>query len=272
MRKMKFASWGMACLLGGCLSLVSCQQEETASLVPEGKGAIRLSLAADTGFGIKTKAVDENNYLTARPLSNYKVRILKEGQPVAGCDWTYDQVPTGLIELNNGSYTVEAYDGEEFNRDASTRDGIYMYGSTEFEVNSSQKEEQTVVCKPACGKLQVNFGAGMDTYFSEYSVLFKTKAAGEKGFLAWTKADKDPLYIKLNKAGETVTASFSFTRKDGTAQKEVTVAPREMKWGSSWTLNVNPKVSETTGMKITISFDDSTNDVSHTIEIPSDWL
>ena len=34
-----------------------------------------------------------------------------------------------------------------------------------------------------------------------------------------------------------------------------------MKWGSMWTITVNPKVEDTTGkVGITITFDDSTND------------
>ena len=48
---------------------------------------------------------------------------------------------------------------------------------------------------------------------------------------------------------------------------------REMKWGSMWTITVNPKVEDTTGkVGITITFDDSTNDKPIDIEIPSDWL
>lgn len=65
MRKMKFTSWGMACLLGGCLSLVSCQQEELGGVpVAKGTGTITLELNAQPGFasGSKTKAVDEAAY------------------------------------------------------------------------------------------------------------------------------------------------------------------------------------------------------------------
>ena len=46
-----------------------------------------------------------------------------------------------------------------------------------------------------------------------------------------------------------------------------------MKWGTMWTLSVNPKVNSTTGkVGITIKFDDSTNDKPIDIEIPSEWL
>lgn len=48
---MRFMSWGMACLLGGCLSLASCQQEELGGVpVAKGTGTITLDLVADAGF------------------------------------------------------------------------------------------------------------------------------------------------------------------------------------------------------------------------------
>lgn len=263
----------MACLLGCCLMLSACSSSEEDLPGEAGKGAVRLSLSAGMGFDAKTKAVNEGNYLTTRPIDNYKVRILdkKDGSVVPGCDWKYSELPTGLIELPRGNYTIEAFDGEEFNIDASTRDGIYMYGETPLDIDKGQVEQKTVACRPACGKLVVTFGQDMEKYFSAYEVRFKTKAIGE-GTTIWQKTDTDPLYVKLDKAGEKVTATFHITTKGG---KTVDIAPltRDMKWGTMWTINVNPKVNATTGnVGITIEFDDSTNNKPIDIEIPSDWL
>lgn len=263
----------MAYLLVGGLMLGACSSEEGGSLAMGGKGAVRLDLAAETGFETKTKAVDESTYLTTRPLADYKVKILDaQGQVVSGCEWKYSERPTDLIELSNGSYTVVASDGEGFNANASTRDGIYMYGSSRFDVNSDKVATVSVACKPACGKLVVKFGAGMATYFSDYAVHFSTKAAGENGSIIWPKGDTAPLYVKIAEAGEDVTASFKLTKKDG---KTATINPltRNMKWASMWTITVNPKVEDTTGkVGITITFSDDTNDKPIDIEIPSDWL
>ena len=63
------------------------------------------------------------------------------------------------------------------------------------------------------------------------------------------------------------------TKKADGTNAEVNTLTREMKWGSMWTITVNPKVEDTTGkVGITITFDDSTNDKPIDIEIPSDWL
>lgn len=257
----------------GSLMLSACSSEEGGTLATGGKGAVKLDLAAETGFDMKTKAVDETAYLDTRPLLNYKVKILNtQGQVVSGCEWTYSNVPKDLIELSNGSYQVVAYDGEEYNTNASTREGIYMYGSSRFDVNSNQVTGTTVTCKPACGKLVVKFGDAMATYFSDYAAHFSTKASGENGSIIWPKGDTDPLYVKLAEEGESVKATFQVTKKDGT-KAEIDPLEREMKWGTMWTITVNPKVENTTGkVGITITFDDSTNNKPIDIEIPSDWL
>lgn len=273
MRKMKTLVVKMALLLVAGLMLGSCSSDEAFTV--EGKGVVKLSLAADVGFGAKTKTtVNEDTYLTNRPTDNYTVKILNsEGSTVSGCEWKYSEVPEGLIELKNGSYKVVAYDGEEFNKTASTREGIYMYGESEFfSVNSDQVAKQTVTCTPACGKLVVKFEKKMAEYFSDYAVHFTTKAVGEGGQIIWVKDYTDPLYVKLDKAGETVTATFNVTTKAG---KKVDIQPltRTMKWGTMWTIHVNSKVESTTGkVGITIEFDDSTTDKPIDIEIPSDWL
>ena len=274
MRKLRTLLVKMVCALAGGLMLSACSSEEGGSQAMGGKGAVILDLAAETVFDTKTKAVDESTYLTDRPLADYKVKILDaQGHVVSGCEWKYSERPTGLIELSNGSYTVVASDGEEFNVNASTRNGIYMYGSSRFDVNSDKVAAVNVACEPACGKKVVKFGDTMATYFSDYAVHFSTQAAGENGPIIWPKGDTDPLYVKLAEAGENVTATFQFTKKADGTKAEVNTLTREMKWGSMWTITVNPKVEDTTGkVGITITFDDSTNDKPIDIEIPSDWL
>ena len=273
MRKKKFTSWGIAWLLGCCLMLSACSSDE-ALQTADGMGAVQLSLTAGMGFDAKTKAVDEGNYLMARPLANYTVQIIskKDGSVVPDCEWAYKDVPKGLIELPSGDYTIVAFDGKEFNQNASTRQGIYMYGETPLTVNSDQVAKKSVRCTPACGKLEVKFGADMEKHFSDYAVHFSTQAVSANGQIIWPKSDTDPLYVKLDKAGEKVTATFHITTKTG---KVVNIKPleRDMKWGTRWVITVNPKVEDTTGkVGITITFDDSTNDKPIDIEIPSDWL
>lgn len=269
---MKMTNWSVAACLGICLMLGACSSENEGMPMPEGKGAVKLSLTADMGFKAQTKAVNEDTYVKDH-LDDYTVRILSDnGKPVSGCEWKKSELPTDLIELGNGSYKVEAFYGEEYNASAATRQGIYMYGSKSFDVNDNQTETVAVNCRPACGKLQVVFGENMPKYFSDYSVSFKTVAAGEGGSFIWSKGDTDPLYVKLKEAGETVSATFNIIKSDGT-KANVNALNRLMKWGTSWTITVNPKVEDNTGkLGITITFDDKTDNKYEYIDIPFDWL
>ena len=96
------------CLLLGFAAFTACTSDEEEALIPEGKGYVKLSLNADTGF--QTKAVNESDYTK---LDNYTVQILKDGTLVPKMEWIYSDVPTELIELTNGSYELKAFYGEE---------------------------------------------------------------------------------------------------------------------------------------------------------------
>ncbi len=265
---------GLLCALGGWALTACSADESTEQLLGEGKGAVRIALEADAGFGPATKAVDEKNYVTQHPISDYTVQILKDGALVSGMEWKYSDIPEGLIELGNGTYQIVAFDGEEYNENASTREGIYMYGETSVAVESNQVTPETIHCTPACGKLVVKFDEKMADYFNDYSIQFKTKAAGEgTSAAAWLKTDTDPIYLKLEEGGETVTASFSIMKKDG-SPANVNALTKTMKWGNSWTINVSPNPTSTSGnlgITITIVTDDLKEE-EVPIEIPSEWL
>ena len=107
---------GLTCALCGWM-LIACSSEEEAALTAEGKGLVRIGLSADTGFSTQTKAVDESEY---ENLENYTVQIWKDGRIAQdgdgnNCEWKGNALPQdGLIELDNGDYTLLAYTGESY--------------------------------------------------------------------------------------------------------------------------------------------------------------
>ena len=135
MRKMKFTSWGMACLLGGCLSLVSCQQEELGGVpVAKGTGTITLELNAQPGFasGSKTKAVDEAAY---KDKNEYTLRILS-GDNIKG-EYLFKDRPVS-IELEEGAYMLKAFYGNE---QVASRNEFYVYGEKAFGVKGGDLDK-----------------------------------------------------------------------------------------------------------------------------------
>ena len=92
------------CLLLGFAALTACTSDEEEALIPEGKGYVKLSLDADTGF--QTKAVDESEYTK---LDNYTVQILKDGKVVDGMEWNYTNILQSKVLLA-AYYPHKAFD------------------------------------------------------------------------------------------------------------------------------------------------------------------
>ena len=248
------------CLLLGFAAFTACTSDEEEALIPEGKGYVKLSLNADTGF--QTKAVDESEYANK---NNYTVQILKDGKVVDGMEWNYADVPEGLIELTNGGYELKAFYGNP-SFTVSTQE-MYVEGKSAFNINGDQVTA-SATCKPVCGKVTVKFDSKMADYFNDYSIAFKTKALGETSF-TWTKDATDPVYMKVEN-NESISALYNLIDKAGRVankiEKTYSLSPQK-----HLILNVVPTVSNG-NLGITIEVDESTNDVPVDIVVPSDWI
>ena len=106
----------------------------------------------------------------------------------------------------------------------------------------------------------------MEDHFSDYSVVFETKALGESTF-TWKKSQTDPAYLIVDK-DESVKATINLTSKAGktsSVSKTYVLSP-----AMAQVINVKPVIaSGNIGIEITI--DETTNDIPVDIVIPSDW-
>lgn len=267
MRKMKKYVVMFCALLAMGASVASCSSdEEVVQGAAEGKGLVKLSLNVGTEF--QSRAITESDYTN---LANYTVQILKDGNVVEGCEWTGTTIPQDLIELDNGSYTVLAFTGEDYKGVGATTKGMYVEGSAGFNVNSDQTATATVNCTPQCARVTVNFDAKMADYFNDYYVVFTgTDALGE-GNYTWKKDNADPVYMAVTST-EKLTATIKLVDKEGKTASDI-VRTHDISAAKAWKLNIAPVVEEATGnVGITIEIDNSVNDIPIDIEIPSDWL
>lgn len=242
----------------GFVSLVSCSSEDEP-LTRGGEGLIRLALTATGEYEVGSKAVDEGSY---NDLADYQVEILN-GNIVSEA-FKYSEMPE-FIAMPAGNYTLKAYKGEDVS--ASTT-SMYVEGMSSFTVTEKDTISASVICKPVCAKIIMDYAQTMDTYFSDYSVSFKTSFT-EIPFLL-DKASKDqPVYLKA-KNEETLHVKILMVKKSNkttaTIEKTYAVNPCE-----ALTIHIVPKLSSgNLGLSITVN--EETNDHPIDIIIPSDWV
>ena len=271
----------MSMMLGAATLAASCVSENHSELEPTdkgGMGVLTIDLKSDLPFTANTRAVDENEYHNT---DNYTVRLVNvsDGSEVFSClaSDLNDHLPCDLpIE---GYYKVEAWYGVEHK---ASREEFRVEGSAEFTVQSEEEKKLLVTCTPTCGKLTVEFDSDMAKYFEDYNVTYGgTKALAEET-ITWEKTDMDPWYIALTPEGETVKYTINLTTKDAyvhvNAEGEET---NEAKVEGSFTLQRNraqhmkiaPKYTPgDSGLSITISIDDKTNEKNYEWEVPADWI
>ena len=265
----KYAVMFCAMLAMGALTVSCSSEDEAVESAAQGKGAIKLSL--NVGADFQSRSFSESDYANT---DDYTVQIQQDGkviQDVNGeeCQWTGATIPDGLIELNNGSYTVVAFKGEEYKGIGATTEGMYVEGKKNFDIQGNQETEANVNCIPQCARVTVNFDKQMADYFKEYSVVFTgTKALGESSY-EWKQDYINPVYMAVT-GTEKLTATIKLTDKEGKTADNI-LKSYDISAAKALKLNIVPSV-QGGNLGIAITIDDSTNPIDVDIEIPSDWL
>ncbi len=248
----------LTCTAGASLMLAACTSSDAENQPKADFGTVRLGVDASASF---TRAVTESEYANT---ANYTVSILNSEGTDAVEPFLYGD-HSGVINLPNGSYVMKAEYGEE---SVASRDEFYVFGETNFAVNG-EDVRVNVDCYPTCGKLVTYFDKAMAEYFTDYYVIYETEALGGAN-VAWTKDDEEPWYVKLNESGEVVKATIHTVRKsdgaEGTVEMQYAMSP-----GKSWTMTIAPK-DGSGSLSLTITIDESTNDIEKDIWVPSDWI
>ena len=266
----KYAVMFCAMLAMGALTVSCSSEDEAVESVAQGEGAVKISL--NTGTDFQSRAITESDYTN---LANYTVQILKDGKVVQDldgnlCEWKGNEIPDELIKLSANGYQVLAFTGEAYKGEDATTAGMYVEGSTTFNVGNNQVESVAVTCTPQCARVTVNFDAKMAEYFNDYYVVFTgTKALGE-GTYTWEKdKNADPVYMAVS-GTEKLTATIRLVDKENKIADDIEKT-YEVSPGKAWKLNIVPSV-QGGQLGITIEIDGKTDDYPIDIEIPSDWL
>lgn len=264
---------GLALIL--TTSLFSCSQDADLEGQSEiGQGQLMLSLDSNTDFIDATRAVVESNY---ENVDNYTVVVVdKSGNEKLNCKGSEIKSKMPLT-MGIGGFTVKAFYGKE---EAASRDNFYVLGEYSGTIKAEQKENITVTCTPTCGRITVNFGEDMATYFADFNVTFTgTEALGSKT-IAWLKDDTEPWYVKLKEnSSENINFTITTNTKDeyisGDKEQVTTKSGSfSLSRNKAYKMNINPSYNPSTSGEISIevTIDESTNDIPVDIEVPVTWL
>lgn len=266
---MKTNKWIAGMMVCAGVALAACTSDDGLNVPVDAKeGKLTLNLSSGTNFSEETRAVNENSY---KNTDNYIVKVFdKDNVEKLSCKGSEinGEMP---LTLSIGSYTVKAYYGTE--HDAS-RDEFYVEGIAAGTIKADHSEVASVVCKPTCGRIKVDFKSGMDTYFSDYKVEFKgTKALGTKT-ISWAKGDTAPWYVKLNEGGETITFTITTTPKEQYNASGPKTGTFTLLRNKAYKINVEPGYNPpgTGDVTISVTIDESTIDKPVDIVVPITWI
>ena len=260
---------GLLLMLGVGLCSCSRATDFGSTEAETEQGLLSLTLGTEADF--TTRAVVENDYVNT---DNYTVVVTdKDGVEKMNCSGSEVASKMPLI-MSVGSYTVKAYYGKEH---PASRDEFYVFGETHGTIKADQQEAVEVVCAPTCGRITVNFDKQLATYYSDYKVTFKgTKALGEES-IEWKKNDAEPWYVLLDEGGETISFTINTTPKEefinNPQQGNTKTGTFKLERNKAYKMNITANYTPTIfgEVEISITIDDSTNDIPVDIEVPIDW-
>lgn len=205
MKLLKYSLFGASLLLG----LASCEMKEELWGEEQNNGATGLLALAlnvdDSTNKVNTKADSGDEEINQFPVIIYD----SKGEVVKSYE-SYSDVEE-LIELQVGSYSVEAHSPGEF---LSQMDEPYFGGTEPLEIKEGIKNNAEVVCKMQNLPVKINYDATFLAAFTEWTI---TVSDGASNILTFTNEDPtgSTIYWKLGENVTQITVQIVATTTSG---------------------------------------------------------
>ena len=205
MKLLKYSLFGASLLLG----LASCEMKEELWGEEQNNGATGLLALAlnvdDSTNKVNTKADSGDEEINQFPVIIYD----SKGEVVRSYE-SYSDVEE-LIELQVGSYSVEAHSPGEF---LSQMDEPYFGGTEPLEIKEGIKNNAEVVCKMQNLPVKINYDATFLAAFTEWTI---TVSDGASNILTFTNEDPtgSTIYWKLGENVTQITVQIVATTTSG---------------------------------------------------------
>lgn len=214
------------------LALTACVEEELRQpMLGKGEGYLTLQvgpISAEVQAAPLTKATTTLEEVPA--VTALTINVTSGGTPVSGFPKPYAKLSAPIV-LPTGTYTVEAYSGE--NKTLDTKP--YFYDSQEFTINALQST--SVELTPSLGNAMLKpiVDADLKKHYSKWTLSVKVGSTTET--LASNESQKN-LYVHKEEA---VAVSFTGTNLiGGETSKEATVT-NSAAAGTQYVIQCNPE-------------------------------
>lgn len=218
------------------LALTACVEEELRQpMLGKGEGYLTLQvgpISAEVQAAPLTKATTTLEEVPA--VNELKINVTSDGTPVSGFPKRYADLSAPIV-LPTGSYTVEAYYGEN----EALQTTPYFYGSTSIEVKPNQNN--TASFTVALGNAMItpkDFDTMAQHYENDWEC--KIKVNSEEQLLASAAGVTNTYFVK---AGSKVDLIFTGTNKAGVKVSPCREAIASAEACRSYQLSCNPDLS-----------------------------
>lgn len=254
-------------ILAAAAILTGCNRE---IFQPEGKGEMILDLSCSSEYNAAgTKASSDEDIV-----NGLSVKIVR---PADGWTKTFEpfsSIKGTVISLGSGDYTITASSPE---KEDAAFDLPYLEGTKDFTISTGQVTSVSMVCKVANVKISVNLSENFTTELTDYTVT----VTNGKGYLTWqkngTQTDFKPVIIEGKtiytgiKAGyfsvAPLTVQVNGHRSLDNSSASITYYINDPTAADHHILNLDANVTGTLE-GITITIDDSVNDIENSVVVP----
>lgn len=239
------------------LALTACVEEELRQpVLGKGEGYLTLQvgpISAEVQAAPLTKATTTLEAEEIPAVNELKINVTSGGTPVSGFPKPYADLSAPIV-LPTGTYTVEAYHGEN----EALQTSPYFYGSTSIEVKPNQNNTASFTVALGNAMITPVVTESLSKHYESWTLT--ANAGGISKELASSSNQSNRLYAK---AGETLGLTFEGTNKLGLSSSSSWTTPNVLERNKDYQFQCDPSFAQCASLVLSAT-------ISPIIE--SDWL